>query len=609
MLHKKGDLDSGDQGIPLDAFLGVTRSLREFTWRDRLEPTQQHIATAISQRYNLPELLGRVLVSRGVDLEGVSLFLEPTLKSLMPDPSAMQDMDQGVERIADAIEKQQNIAIFGDYDVDGASSSSLLHRLFAAHGLDSKIYIPDRIFEGYGPNTAAIENLIADGAQVIITVDCGSTSHEPLGIAKSKGVDVVIIDHHQADITLPDVHSVINPNRQDDLSGLGHLAAAGVVFMVIVAVVRTLRKRGFYTGTRTAPDLLQWLDIVALATICDVVPLQGLNRAFVTKGLQVMKHRQNAGLRALCDIASLKSAPTPYHLGFVLGPRINAGGRIGKADLGAQLLCTHDEQQAEKIAATLDKLNAERKALENETLEDALSQAEFTLNQEPDMPVLITASEGWHKGLIGLVASRLTEKFRRPSVVISWTAENEGTGSARSIGGVDLGAVIRAAVTDGILVKGGGHTMAAGLTVQRDRFDDFKSFLTQKLAGDVSQAMDTACFDVDGALTPNSVSIDLMNLLDRAGPYGQGNPMPRFVFPAHQISFAKVIGENHVKCTLMAGDGSKIDAIAFRALGTPIGDALLGNKGQMFHIAGHLTRNTWGGRERVELIVDDVALA
>lgn len=593
------------------AFLGVTQSARAMRWQDRLKPDHTHIATAISQRYDLPELLGRVLAARDVGLDDIAGFLNPTIKSLMPDPSSLQDMDVGAERIADAIIKGEQIAIFGDYDVDGASSSALLHRLFSAHGLTPRIYIPDRIFEGYGPNANAIEQLMADGATVIITVDCGSTSHEALSVAKDKDVDVVIIDHHQTDTLLPDVHSVINPNRQDDLSGLGHLAAAGVVFMVMVAVVRLLRQKSFYredSACPKPPDLLQWLDIVALATICDVVPLTGLNRAFVTKGLQVMKQRQNIGLRALCDVSGLKTAPTPYHLGFVLGPRINAGGRIGKADLGSQLLSSQDEMEVEQLSILLDKLNKERKEMELKTLEEAIAQAEFALEQDPDMPMLITSAEGWHKGLIGLVASRLTEKFRRPSLVVSWMETNEGTGSARSIGGVDLGSVVRTAVADGLLIKGGGHAMAAGLTVAKDKFDDLKAYLTEKLGADVSSAMQKASYELDGAVTPNSVSVELMDLLEQAGPFGQGNPMPRFAFPSHRISFAKVIGDHHVKCTLMSSDGSKIEAIAFRAVGTPIGEILLNSNGASVHVAGHFTRNNWGGRERIEVIIDDVAL-
>ncbi len=600
-------LDGTDDDNQPKPFLGVSASARDYIWTDRLKGAV-NMATAISQRHDVPEVLGRVLAARDVSLDDVETFLDPSLKALMPDPNCMQDMDKASERIAQAIISRQKITIFGDYDVDGASSSALLHRLFAHHGLDARIYIPDRIFEGYGPNKAAIDTLIDEGAELIITVDCGSTSHEALAIGKARGVDVVIIDHHQADENLPDVQSVVNPNRQDDLSGLGHLAAAGVVFMTMVAVVRALRVREYYIDGRTPPDLLEWLDIVALATICDVVPLHGLNRAFVTKGLQVMRFRKNIGIRMLTDTAGLKSAPTPYHLGFVLGPRINAGGRIGDAALGSKLLSLNDEIEAERIALLLEKLNKERKEMEVATLEEAMVQAEFALDANPDMPVLVTGAEDWHKGLVGLVASRLTDKFRRPSLVISWTDKGEGTGSARSIGGVDLGAVVREAVSAGLLIKGGGHAMAAGLTVSKEKFDELKDFFEEKLSRTVSEARDRAALEIDGSLTPGSANVDLMNLLDKAGPFGQGNPQPRFAFPSHRVSFSKIIGENHVKCSLMAGDGSKIDAIAFRAVGTPIGDLLMDKSGRALHIAGQLTRNDWGGREKIELIIDDVAL-
>ncbi len=589
-------------------FLGVTSSVRDFIWTDRLKGAS-HMATAISQRHDLPEILGRVLAARDVDLDDVEVFLDPSLKALMPDPNCMQDMDKASERIADAIVRGEKITIFGDYDVDGASSSALLHRLFAAHGLDARIYIPDRIFEGYGPNKDAIETLIDEGARLIITVDCGSTSHEALGVAKERGIDVVVIDHHQADAILPDVHSVVNPNRQDDLSGLGHLAAAGVVFMTMVAVVRALRVRDYYKDGKRPPDMLEWLDIVALATVCDVVPLKGLNRAFVTKGLQVMRYRKNIGLRLLSDVSGLKSAPNPYHLGFLLGPRINAGGRIGDAALGSKLLSLDDEIEAERIAQLLDKLNKERKEMETRTLEEALAQAEFALDGDPDLPMLITGADDWHKGLVGLVASRLTDKFRRPSLVISWTDTGEGTGSARSIGGVDLGAVVREAVSKGLLIKGGGHAMAAGLTVTRDNFEALKAFMMEKLQKSVTEARDKAALEIDGSMTPRSANVDLMDLLDKAGPYGQNNPTPRFAFPAHRVSFSKIIGENHVKCSLMAADGSKIDAIAFRSVGTPMGDLLLDKQKPSIHVAGQLTRNDWGGREKIELIIDDVARA
>ncbi len=596
-------------------FLGVVASARGFQWRERLTGPAINTATAISQRHGVPELLGRVLAARGIGIDDVPVTLDPTIKALMPDPSTVRDMDKAAARIADAIQAGTQIAIFGDYDVDGASSSALMKRFLLHHGLDARIYIPDRIFEGYGPNPAAIEGLIRDGARLIITVDCGTTSHAALAVAKPRGADVVVVDHHQADAELPAVAAIVNPNRQDDLSGLGHLCAAGVTFMLLVATARTLRTRGFYGAEIPAPDLLDMLDIVALATVCDVVPLVGLNRAFVTKGLQVMKQRRNLGMRALFDVAALNSPPTPYTLGFVLGPRINAGGRIGDAALGARLLATSDALEAAKIAALLDKLNRERKQIETEMLAQALAKAEVMVEADPELPMLLLGSEEWHKGVVGLVASRLVERYRRPACVISWTADGDdgeagktqGTGSLRSVAGVDIGTAIRAAVQEGLLVKGGGHAMAAGLTVERGKVDALQAFMTSRLAKASTHARDTAGLEIDGALTPASVSGELIDLLERAGPYGQGNPSPRFVFPAHRVKYAKVMGEAHVRVTLEAGDGSKLDGIAFRAIGGPIGDLLLGAGGMPMHVAGQLRRDTWGGREKIELQIEDVA--
>ncbi|MCL4766283.1 MAG: single-stranded-DNA-specific exonuclease RecJ [Hyphomicrobiaceae bacterium] len=588
------------------AFLGVTRSARGLRWRERIGPADLNLATAICQRHDLPELLGRVLAARGVALDEVPIVLDPTIKALMPDPSVLQDMDKAAARLADAIIAGEAIAVFGDYDVDGAASVALLHRFLAHHGLGCRVYIPDRLFEGYGPNAAAIERLAADGARLIVTVDCGTTSFEPLGIARKLGADVVVIDHHQADERLPDVHALVNPNRQDDLSGLGQLSAAGVTFMALVAASRELRRRGFYSAARPAPDLLGLLDLVALATVCDVVPLTGLNRAYVVKGLHVMRSRRNIGLKALFDAAGLDQAPTPYHLGFVLGPRINAGGRIGDAALGARLLAGEDELEAARIAQLLDKLNKERKAIETAMLEQAMAEAERQLEADPELPILVLGSESWHKGVVGLVSSRLTERFRRPSCVISWE-QDAGTASLRSVAGVDIGGAVRAAAASGHVVKGGGHAMAAGLTVERTRLEPLKAFLAAQLGTSATLARAAAGLDIDGAVTAAGATDDLVQLIERAGPYGQGNPQPRFAFPAHRIRNAKIVGERHVRFALEAGDGSRRDAVAFRAAGQPLGETLLGAGGLPLHVAGTLRRDTWGGRDRIEVTIDDAA--
>ena len=592
------------------AFLGVSQSVRGYAWRERLDPAAKLVADAISQRYGLPELLGRVLAARGVGLDEVEVVLEPTLKALMPDPATLQGMNEAAARLAQAIMARASVAIFGDYDVDGACSSALMKRFLTHHGTPGRIYIPDRIFEGYGPNPAAIETLVKEGASLIVTVDCGTTSFGPLDVARQLSTDVIVIDHHQADETLPAAVAVVNPNRQDCLSGLGHLCAAGVVFMVLVATQRHLRQQGYYAKKALAePPLLDLLDLVALATVADVVPLTGLNRAYVTQGLKVMRQRRNVGLKALFDVAGLDSAPTPYHLGFILGPRINAGGRIGDAALGARLLATDDEAESAKIAALLDKLNRERKAIETQMLDEAMAIADQRIETDPDLPLLMVGSQTWHKGVVGLVASRLTERFRRPSCVISWedAASGQGTGSLRSIAGIDIGGAVRAAMAEGILVKGGGHAMAAGLTVAQDRFEDLQRFMLERLRERSRLLRDAASLDIDGALMPSAANDALIDLIERAGPYGQGNPQPRFAFPSHRVKFAKVVGEAHVRCALEAADGARLDAIAFRAAGQPLGDMLMNAGGMPLHVAGYLRKDTWGGRNRIEVQIDDAA--
>ncbi|HYD16268.1 MAG TPA: single-stranded-DNA-specific exonuclease RecJ, partial [Hyphomicrobium sp.] len=561
------------------AFLGVVQSARGYRWQETLEPGRAKDATAISQQHGLPELLGRVLAGRSVGLDEVPVFLDPTIRVLMPDPSSLTEMDKAAARLADAVMKREPVAIFGDYDVDGACSSALVARFLAHHDVPIRIYIPDRLTEGYGPNAAAIDQLIGEGAKLIVTVDCGTTSVDVLAGAGKRGVDVVVIDHHQADEVLPAVHALVNPNRLDDISGQGHLCAAGVVFLVLVATVRELRNRGVYGANLREPQLIGDLDLVALATVADVVPLKGLNRAYVTKGLAVMRGRENVGLRALQDAAGLSEAPTAYHLGFILGPRINAGGRIGDAALGAKLLSTDNEGEAVRIAAILDRLNKERKEIEQAALEEAVATADRMLSETPDLAVLMVGSPEWHRGVVGLIASRLTERFKRPSCVIAWDKEPvggiiAGTGSLRSVSGIDIGAAVRHAVAAGHLLKGGGHAMAAGLTVDQTKLDALATFFATELSGAAARLAQRASLAIDGALTPSAVNDSLVDLLERAGPYGQGNPQPRFAFPAHRVKFAKPVGTAHIRCVLEAGDGSRLDAVAFRAAGQPLGDLL-----------------------------------
>ena len=588
------------------AFLGVERSARGYRWVERLDPGRALAATAISQAHGLPELLGRVLAARGAETHTAARYLDPSLRTLLPDPARLQDMEKAAERFASAIRGHEPIAVFGDYDVDGAASVALIERFLRAHGQSPTTYIPDRLTEGYGPSPAALEGLAEEGARLILTVDCGTTSDTAIAAANAAGADIIVIDHHQADDALPPAFAVINPNRQDDLSGQGHLAAAGVVFLFLVAATRALRREGFYRNL-PEPDLLSLLDLVALATVCDVVPLREANRAFVAQGLKVLRLRHNQGLRALADAARIDAAPTCYTLGFILGPRINAGGRVGASSLGARLLACDDEIEARTIAAKLEALNTERRAIEERMLEEAFALAEDALEADTGRALLFLGAEGWHKGLLGLIAGRVAERFRLPTFVASLDPDGFATGSARSITAVDLGAVVRAAVHEGLLVKGGGHAMAAGFKLERRKQDSLLQFLNEHLARPVAEASSVRQLAIDGALSAGGASKELMDLLDRAGPYGPGHPEPRFVFPAHRLSRVRAIKEAHIRCTLKAQDGARIEGCAFRVAETPLGKLLLKGEGMPLHVAGHLRRTSWQGRDSVELMIEDAA--
>jgi single-stranded-DNA-specific exonuclease len=591
------------------AFLGVERSARGLKWVERLSPSQAYLGAAIAQRHDLPEIVGRIFAARNIALEDVPTVMNPTIRALCPDPSTLADMEKAAERMARAILAKERIAIFGDYDVDGASSSALLSRFLAWHGLSARIYIPDRIAEGYGPNAEAIAGLIADGAQLIVTVDCGSTSFDALDAAAKRGVDVIVADHHQVGDDLPAAHAIVNPNRQDCLSGQGHLCAAGVVFLLCIAVQRLLRAKGAY-AKKKAPDLLEWLDIVALATVCDVVPLTGVNRAFVVQGLKVLRNRQNAGLKALSDAAGVNKPPSPYTLGFILGPRINAGGRIGDASLGARLLASEDASECATIAATLDRLNRERREIELKTVEEAAAWADRTLLEDPSCPIIIAGSPAWHKGLVGLAASRLTERFQRPCLIFSQDERaGEATGSARSVAGVDIGAAVRGAVEAGFAKKGGGHAMAAGVTVAQHQLHELAAYLRQALEPSYRAAAAAPVLQVDGALTPRAATLDFVLKLESAGPYGQGNPAPRFCLPSVRIAMAKEIAGGHLRCALQAVDGSQIGAVAFRAANSEISSALAEARDFPCHVAGRIERDEWGGRNRIEFQIEDIAAA
>ncbi|MGH6825750.1 single-stranded-DNA-specific exonuclease RecJ [Methyloceanibacter sp.] len=586
------------------AFLGVERSVRGLRWIERLDPSRAATAMAIAQAHGLPELIGRLLAARGADAATLSHFLDPSLRHLLPDPASLQDMDLAAMRFARAIAAREPIAIFGDYDVDGAASVALIQRFLRAHGQEAATYIPDRLSEGYGPTPASLAGLAEEGARLIITVDCGTAARPAIEAANRCGAEIIVVDHHQADEELPPAFAVLNPNRQDDLSGQGHLAAAGVVFLFLVATARVLRRDGYYRAG-AEPDLLGLLDLVALATVCDVVPLKGVNRALVAKGLQILRLRHNAGLRALADSARIESAPTCYTLGFILGPRINAGGRVGASGLGAKLLACDDESEARAIAGKLEALNAERKAIEERMLGEAFVAAERLL--DAGRPFIWLGAEGWHKGLLGLVAGRIAERFNLPTFVSAWEPDGQGTGSARSIATVDLGRVIRDAVHDGLLASGGGHAMAAGFKLDRRREDDMLALLDERLALSVAAATASRPLPIDGALSAAGANTEFMELLERAGPYGAGHPEPRFAFPAHRLSRVRIINDQHVRCTLSAANGARLEAVAFRVGDTPLAKLLLKAEGIKLHVAGHLRRDTWNGRDGVELIIEDAA--
>lgn len=592
---------------PTRLFLGVEKSACGRAWRDRLDERGSARALAIAQRNGVPELLARILAGRGVEPDAVEAYLDPTVKALLPDPDVLTAMPQAAQRLADAVENGENVAIFGDYDVDGATSSALLARFLRHGGLSPMIHIPDRLFEGYGPNIEAIRSLAERGATLLVTVDCGTTSFEPLSEARKLGLDVVVIDHHQCDAQLPDVLALVNPNRPDDLSHLNHLAAVGIVFVTLVALNRELRRRNFWNAGRSEPDLLSWLDLVALGTVADVVPLIGLNRAFVSKGLIAMRRRENIGLTALMDAARLDGPPEPFHLGFLLGPRINAGGRIGRADLGATLLLQDDTIEASRIAIELDRLNRERQTLEQTMLVQAEAEALAALGLEEKGAVVVTAAEGWHPGVVGLIAARLKERFGRPAFAIAIEPGGVGTGSGRSIAGVDLGKAVRQAVIDGLLVKGGGHAMAAGVTVAKGALAPFRAFLEQTLKDHVEIARREDSLLIDGAVTAAGANNDLIATVARAGPYGAGNPEPVFAIPGHVLSFVDEVGTGHIRARLKAPDGAMLNAIAFRAMDKPLGQALLQNRGQAVHVAGTLSADRWQGAERVQLRMIDVA--
>jgi len=587
-------------------FLGVRTSATGLAWVHRLNERQEMAALAMAQGHGIADVVARVLAGRGVAVESVERFLDPSIRDLLPDPASLTDMDLAATRIAQAVLKREKVTIFGDYDVDGAASSALLKRYLAHFGLEADIYIPDRIFEGYGPNPDAMREIAGNGTKLIVTVDCGTNSAVAIEAAREAGADVVVLDHHQVGGALPAGVPVVNPNREDDLSGQGHLCAAGVVFLTLVRTSRLLR--GMW-ATLEQPDLLPMLDLVALATVCDVVPLTGVNRAFVVKGILAIRQQRNVGLAALARVARIGEPIGAFHLAFLLGPRINAGGRIGDAALGSRLLATDDHAEATRIAETLDRLNQERQAMEQGMLAQARAEADAELQGGEGPAVLVTAGDGWHPGVVGLLASRLKDHARRPAFAIAFNVNGVGTGSGRSVAGFDLGRMVREAVDLGLLVKGGGHAMAAGITVERAKLGELRAFFEEKAAVEVKKLRDEESLPIDAALSAEGATQALLDLLEKAGPFGAGYPPPTFVLPRHRIADTRVVGTGHLRVDLQSDAGRKLQAIAFRAVDTPLGDFLARSRGSHVHVAGNIQASYWNGTRSVQFRISDAAQA
>ncbi len=585
-------------------FLGDERSASGHRWRQRAGDVGQ--GQAIAERLALPEIVGRLLAQRGIDLDHAPGFLMPRLRDQLPEPLHLRDMERAVERLVRAVRIGETIAVFGDYDVDGATSAALLVRFFAAIGVQTQVYVPDRLREGYGPNTLALLRLRAAGARVVVTVDCGTTAHLPLAEAAEAGLDIIVVDHHVAEPALPRAVAVVNPNRLDEESSHGNLAAVGLAFLLVVALNRALREAGWYAGDRAEPDLLAWLDLVALGTVCDVVPLAGLNRAFVAQGIKVAQRGGNLGLMALSAVAGVGEPLDAHHLGFVLGPRVNAGGRVGEADLGARLLATDDPALAAELAARLDGYNCERREIEARTLAAAIAVVEAA----EQSPVLaFAAAQDWHPGVIGIVAARLKERYRRPACVVA-LADGIGRGSGRSIAGLALGPAVIAARQAGLLINGGGHAMAAGFTVAAEQLDALREFLIGRLGDGLDHQKLVPELGIDAALSAAAAAADLVGHIDRLAPFGAANPEPRFVFPHLRVAHIEAVGSGHLRCALVDPlDGMRLRGIAFRVAGTALGGFLAETRGAAIHVAGHLRRDTWRGGDAVQLVIDDAAPA
>lgn len=586
------------------AFLGVERSITGRRWRTR--EADLALVEAFRRRFSLPEIAARLMAVRGVSLDDAEAFLFPTLRTHFPDPSSFADMDEAARVIEDAIVSGRSCAVLADYDVDGGSSGAQLVRYFRARGRELKIYVPDRMKEGYGPSVLAFERLKAEGVELVITVDCGAAAEGPLNAAADLGIDVVVLDHHLMAGPPPKARAVVNPNRLDDTSGQGHLTAAGVVLVTLAAVNREARRRGS-PGSNHLPDLMQMLDLAAIGTVCDVAPLTGFNRAIVSQGLKVLRNGKNVGMVALAENAGRRGSATVYDFGFILGPRINAGGRVGDASLATRLLSTEDEDEARELAATLEALNAERRQREAEMLAEAETAA---IAEAERRAVVIVGSHRWHPGVIGIAAGRLKDRLHKPTIVLGGVTEDEpAKGSGRSTPGVNLGAAVAAAKEAGLLINGGGHAAAAGLTVEWDKVDALKVFLSERLGPDLAAAAGEArTLTVDAVGGVGAVDVGLIDALDRIGPYGQGHPEPVFALTDVRVAFAKLVKEDHVRFTLEDSRGARVGGIAFRAMKSPLGEALM-KKDALYHAAVRVKKNEWNDSIRAEVEIVDLAEA
>ena len=565
--------------------------------------TDDRVAETIKQRTGISYIVAKILATRGITPDNVELFLNPKLQNLMPNPSCLKDMDKAAVRLAQAIKSNEKIGIIGDYDVDGATSSSVLRKFLEFFGLSVKVHIPDRE-EGYGPSTQAFAEFAANDIKLVVTTDCGTSAFEVLDAASQKGFDIIVLDHHEAEVRLPKVLAVVNPKRLDETNDypyLKYMAAVGVVFLAVVATNRELKNMGYYE-TNKAPDLLSLLDLVALGTVCDVVPLLGLNRAYVKQGLKVMALRQNLGLRALSDIAKINESPSTYHLGYILGPRINAGGRVGDPSIGNKLLCSKNEEEAKKLAEDLNQYNIDRKEIENYVLAQAI---EILEGNPQEYPIAFVTGTDWHQGVIGIVAGKLKERYNVPSFVMSIEAD-EVKGSARSIAGVDLGALIIAAKEKGILTKGGGHTMAAGFSLTEDKIEDFKKFVGEYVKAKLGEEKIVPVINIDGIISLAGANDNLADCLEQLEPFGASNPEPRLIIEDVKIIRPTIIGSGHVKCILASELGNSLKAIAFRCTDTDMGVAILNSKGERYNVAGILRKDTWQGKTSLQFIIEDI---